>query len=71
MTQYLSSNIGRHADDMALDPEISRVFLRNGDPVQPGHRLVQGDYAESLKLVATEGAAALHGWPGNHRRPGR
>ena len=61
VTQYLTSNIGRHAEDMAQDPEIARHFLPDGAPAQPGHRLVLGDYAESLKLIAAEGAAALHG----------
>lgn len=61
VTQYLSSNIARHAEDMAMDPVISAIFLPDGTPAAPGHRLVQGDYAESLKLIAVEGAAALHG----------
>ncbi|NDW01547.1 gamma-glutamyltransferase [Salipiger sp. PrR002] len=61
VTNYLASNIERHAEDMSKDPEISRIFLPGGTPAKPGHRLVQGDYAESLKLVAKEGAAALHG----------
>ncbi|MBN9887964.1 gamma-glutamyltransferase [Salipiger abyssi] len=61
VTQYLSSNIERHAEDLAKDPEIARHFLPDGAPAKPGHRLVQGDYAESLKLIAREGAEALHG----------
>ncbi|WP_370050301.1 gamma-glutamyltransferase [Salipiger sp.] len=61
VTSYLSSNIERHAEDMSKDPEISRHFLPDGSPAKPGHRLVQADYAESLKLVAKEGAEALHG----------
>ncbi|APZ53940.1 gamma-glutamyltransferase [Salipiger abyssi] len=61
VTQYLSSNIDRHAEDLAKDPEIARHFLPDGTPAKPGHRLVQGDYAESLKLIAREGAEALHG----------
>ena len=61
VTSYLSSNIERHADDMAKDPEISRIFLPDGAPAKAGHRLVQSDYAESLRLVASEGADALHG----------
>ena len=61
VTSYLSSNIERHAEDMSKDPDISRHFLPDGSPARPGHRLVQADYAESLKLVAKEGAEALHG----------
>ncbi len=61
ITGYLSSNIERHAEDMSRDPEISRIFLPGGSPARPGHRLVQADYAESLRLIAAEGAGALHG----------
>ena len=61
VTEYLSSNIERHAEDMAMDPVISSIFLPDGSPAKPGHRLVQADYAESLKLIAREGAEALHG----------
>ncbi|QEW20933.1 Acylase ACY 1 [Marinibacterium anthonyi] len=61
ITRYLSSNIDRHAADMANDPVIAALFLPGGRPAQPGHRLVQGDYGESLRLIATEGARALHG----------
>ena len=61
VTSYLSSNIERHAEDMINDPVISSIFLPDGTPAKPGHRLVQADYAESLRLIATEGADALHG----------
>lgn len=61
VTQYLTGTIQRHAEDMASDPEISRIFLPDGAPAQPGHHLVQADYAESLALIADQGAAALHG----------
>ncbi|WP_236638074.1 gamma-glutamyltransferase family protein [Mangrovicoccus ximenensis] len=60
-THYLSSNIERHAADMINDPVISSIFLPGGAPAKAGDRIVQGDYAESLRLVAREGAAALHG----------
>lgn len=61
VTPYLTGTIERHAEDMAEDPEISRIFLPGGAPAQPGHHLVQADYAESLRLIAREGASALHG----------
>lgn len=61
VTSYLTANITRHAADMAMDPVIAQIFLPDGAPAQPGHRLVQSDYAESLRLIATEGAGALHG----------
>lgn len=61
VTEYLSSNIESHAEDMSMDPVISAIFLPGGSPAKAGHRLVQADYAESLKLIAREGAEALHG----------
>lgn len=60
-TGYLSRNIERHAADLALDPVIAAVFLAGGKAVQPGQMVCQPEYAESLRLIAKEGAAALHG----------
>jgi gamma-glutamyltranspeptidase/glutathione hydrolase len=61
VTQYLSGCITDNAADLALDPEIARVFLPGGQPLQKGDRLQQGAYADTLKLVAQQGAAALYG----------
>ncbi|KAA8604337.1 gamma-glutamyltransferase [Salipiger aestuarii] len=61
VTPYLSSNIGRHAEDLLQDAEIASIFMPGGTPAAAGHRLVQGDYAQSLRLIATQGAEALHG----------
>lgn len=60
-TGYLTRNVERHAEDLAQDPLIAALFLPGGAPIPAGARLVQGDYAESLRLIAQEGAAALHG----------
>jgi gamma-glutamyltranspeptidase/glutathione hydrolase len=61
VTHYLAGAIRECAADMALDPVISGVLMPGGDPLDPGARLVQGAYAESLRLIQREGAAALHG----------
>ncbi|MGY9046004.1 gamma-glutamyltransferase [Puniceibacterium antarcticum] len=61
VSSYLNGNILRHADDMAQDAEIARIFLPDGAPAPVGHHLSQPDYAESLKLIRSEGASALHG----------
>lgn len=63
VTAYLNGTIQRHAEDLARDPVIAALFLPQGTPAAPGHRLVQGDYAESLRLIARQGEAALHGGP--------
>lgn len=60
-TGYLSRNIEGLAGDLAQDPIIAALFLPDGMPVQPGQMLIQPDYAESLRLIARDGARALHG----------
>jgi len=59
-TQYLSDCIAENAADLARDPEISRLFLPQGQALQKGELLLQGAYADTLKLVAQEGASALY-----------
>jgi len=61
VTNYLNGTIQRHAEDLALDPVIAKLFLPAGSPAAPGHTLVQGDFAESLRMIARDGPAALHG----------
>jgi gamma-glutamyltranspeptidase/glutathione hydrolase len=61
VTPYLSGCIAECAADLAADEEIARRFLPGGRPLQPGDRLVAGDYADTLSAIAAEGAGALHG----------
>lgn len=61
VTPYLSECIAEVAADLARDPAIAARFLPDGAPLRPGARLVQPDTAETLRAVAREGAAALHG----------
>ncbi len=61
VTPYLHECVSDCAADMALDPEIARLYLPGGTPIQPGTRLVTGDYAETLRSIAREGPALLHG----------
>jgi len=43
-------------------PEYARAFYgRDGEPLRAGDLLVQRDLANSLRLVAAEGASAIHG----------
>ncbi|WP_342236280.1 gamma-glutamyltransferase [Inquilinus sp. OTU3971] len=60
---YLSDCITDCAADLARDPGLSALFLPGGRPLQPGDRLVQGDYAGSLRLIAECGPAALYDGP--------
>ena len=61
VTPYLHDSITSAAADFALDPLIAARFLPGGIALKAGDRLVQGDYADALRLIAQEGAAALHG----------
>ena len=61
VSHYLNGAIKEHASDLALDAEIARLMLPGGSPVEVGSRMVMSDYAESLRLVQREGAAALFG----------
>lgn len=60
-TQYLSDCVTECAADLALDPVISAVFLPGGRPLKPGDRVVNGDYAATLRRVVQLGPAALYG----------
>lgn len=61
VTPYLSNCITDNAADLADDPGLAAMLLPGGQPLKPGMRLVQSDYAASLKLIAAEGPEALYG----------
>jgi gamma-glutamyltranspeptidase/glutathione hydrolase len=63
VSPYLSDCVTDCAADLARDPGLSALFLPGGQPLRPGARLVQGDYAGSLKLIAERGPAALYDGP--------
>ncbi|MEM9223327.1 MAG: gamma-glutamyltransferase [Pseudomonadota bacterium] len=60
-TPYLSGAVHECAEDFAKDATIASVFMPGGTPVAAGQRVTQSEYAETLKLIAKEGAKALHG----------
>lgn len=61
VTPYLGECVLDCAADMARDAEIARLYLPGGSPIQPGTRLVTGDYAETLRSIAREGPDLLYG----------
>jgi gamma-glutamyltranspeptidase/glutathione hydrolase len=63
VTPYLSDCIVGASPDLLQDPFIADRLLPDGRALQPGERLVQGDYAEALSLIAQQGEKALHGGP--------
>jgi gamma-glutamyltranspeptidase/glutathione hydrolase len=61
VTPYLSDCISDAAADLSRDADLAARFLPGGERIKAGQRLVQGAYAETLRLVAKDGPAALHG----------
>ncbi len=61
VTPYLTECVTEIAGDLALNREIARLYLPDGAPIAAGTRLVLGDYAETLRLIAREGADTLYG----------
>nr|WP_223115777.1 gamma-glutamyltransferase [Paracoccus amoyensis] len=60
VSNYLVGAVREHETDLLADPEMARMFMPDGKPIAAGSRLVMGDYAESLRLIREQGAAALH-----------
>lgn len=63
VTPYLSNCIADNVADLARDPGLTALLLRDGQAIPAGTRLVQTDYAASLRLIAQQGAAALYDGP--------
>ncbi len=61
VTPYLTECVSDCAADLARDPEIARVFLPDGQPVEPGTQLTMEDYTKTLRLISREGDGALYG----------
>jgi gamma-glutamyltranspeptidase / glutathione hydrolase len=47
----------------AQEPNVAAIFLKQGQALAPGDRLVQRDLAESLKLIARDGPDAFYRGP--------
>jgi gamma-glutamyltranspeptidase / glutathione hydrolase len=61
----ISERTAQHIkSEFAAFPEHAKaVYGRNGEPLKAGDRLVQRDLARSLRMVADQGAKAIHGGP--------
>ncbi|MCP4329263.1 MAG: gamma-glutamyltransferase [Alphaproteobacteria bacterium] len=44
-------------------PNVARIFLKDGAPFRPGDRLVQADLAQTLKRIAENGPDAFYDGP--------
>lgn len=63
VTPYLSNCIADNTADVARDPGLTALLLVEGKAIPAGSRLVQTDYAKSLRLIAEMGPAALYDGP--------
>jgi gamma-glutamyltranspeptidase / glutathione hydrolase len=62
-TPYLHECITDGAADMLRDKPISAIYLPDGTPLKAGERVVQAEYAETLKYISQHGEAALYSGP--------
>ncbi|WP_024514853.1 gamma-glutamyltransferase [Bradyrhizobium sp. Tv2a-2] len=62
-TPYLHGCISESAREMRKDKAISAVYLPKGEPLKPGERVLQAEYAETLRHIAQHGEAALYRGP--------
>ncbi|MFO1111521.1 MAG: gamma-glutamyltransferase [Bradyrhizobium sp.] len=62
-TPYLHECIRDGAAVMLRDKPISAIYLPRGEPLKPGERVVQSEYAETLAYIAQHGPDALYKGP--------
>ena len=59
-TPYLADCVSDLAPGLSRDPGLAALFLPEGVPLQAGARIVQPEYAQSLRIIARDGAGALY-----------
>jgi len=62
-TPYLHECISESAAEMRKDKPIAAIYLPNGEPLKVGERVVQAEYAETLRTIADHGEKALYEGP--------
>src|SRR5262245_54237882 len=60
VTPYLHECVLDCAADMARDAEIAKLYMPGGTPIVAGTRLINGDYAETLRSIARDGPELLY-----------
>jgi gamma-glutamyltranspeptidase/glutathione hydrolase len=63
VTPYLHECIRDGAKEMLQDKPISAIYLPNGEPLEPGERVVQAEYGETLTHISKHGENALYQGP--------
>ena len=59
-TPYLADCVTDLAPDLIRDSGLAALFLPGGAPLRAGARVVQADYAQTLRAIARQGAGALY-----------
>ena len=59
-TPYLADCVADLASDLSRDPGLAALFLPGGAPLRAGDRVVQPEYAHTLRTIARDGPDALH-----------
>ncbi|MEO1107452.1 MAG: gamma-glutamyltransferase [Pseudomonadota bacterium] len=57
----LAALTANDAERLSRFPSTAEYFLPGGEPLQQGHRLMNPDYAETLRVLAADGAAGFYG----------
>ena len=60
VSPYLADCVSDRASDLALDAGLAALFLPDDAPLRAGARLVQAEYAMTLRSIAQRGADALY-----------
>jgi gamma-glutamyltranspeptidase/glutathione hydrolase len=61
VTGYLSECIRESAPDLARFPDSARLYLPGGVPLSKGARIVQPEYAATLRAIAEHGPSVMYG----------
>ena len=59
-TPYLADCVSDLASDLRRDSGLAALFLPGGAPLRAGARVVQPEYADTLRTIARDGAGALY-----------
>ena len=59
-TPYLADCVSDLAPDLGRDSGLAALFLPGGTPLRAGTRVVQPEYAQTLRTIARHGAGALY-----------
>ncbi|MGI9368800.1 MAG: gamma-glutamyltransferase [Ruegeria sp.] len=57
----LAGLVAYDADRLSRFPATAAYFLPDGQPIEQGQRLTNPDYANTLRVLATDGAAGFYG----------